>query len=281
MNEQRNEYDAVRHLVELGYTDPDEVALREAAVRRRLEAEVQEAINANKQGRVGEAVALLQRLEVDNPDWIAPHELLVEIHYQAGRWGEAESELKWLEHHAIEHPRLSLMAAGIALLRRDLAAALELLDYAGHVEPTLAGVNTLLGTARFRLGQHEAAIEAFERALQQNPADASALDGLAAIYLHRREYERAAGFALEALEHDMQLYRAHYHLGVALAHMNRPQEATAALDAASRLAPVSAAPFYWLARIAEVQTGDAARAEEYRHRARATIRRRRTGTISG
>ena len=119
----------------------------------------------------------------------------------------------------MDHPRLALIRAGIALTRREVQTALVELQYARQVEPNLPSVHTLLGTVLFRLGRLDDAEDAFREAVQQNPADARARDGLAAVFLRHGEYEDAADWALCALEQDMQLFSAHYHLGVALAYL--------------------------------------------------------------
>jgi tetratricopeptide (TPR) repeat protein len=275
VNEQRDEHGAVRHLIELGYADPVEVALREAALRRQLEAELQQAITATKQGRVAEAVASLERLKVDDPTWIAPHQLLAEIHYRSGRLDESQAELAWLEHHAVENPRLSLLGTGIAIARREFAAALELLEYAAHVDPALPSVHSIHGSILLRLGNIEQAYEAFERALGQNEDDADSLDGMAALCLIQGDYEAAADWALSAVEKDMQCSRAHYHLGVALSKIKRPAEALAAFEAALRTDPNRAAPYYWMSRIATQQLNDRERGENYLAQGRQLLRQRR------
>jgi tetratricopeptide (TPR) repeat protein len=281
VNEQHDEHEAVRHLIELGYVDPVEVALREAALRRQLEAELQQAITATKQGHVAEAVASLERLKIDDPNWVAPHQLLAEIHYRSGRREEAQAELVWLEHHAIENPRQSLLAAGIAIMRREFAAALELLEYAGHVDPALPSVHSTHGSVLLRLGKVERAHEAFERALVQNGDDAQALDGLAAICLVQGNYEAAADWALSAVEKNMQYSRAHYHLGVALSKVERPAEALAAFEASSRTDPSRVAPYRLMSQIARQQLHDRQRSENYLAQGRQLLRRRRERRASG
>ena len=281
MSEQRDEHEAVRHLIESGYVDPVEVALREASLRRQLEAELQQAITATKQGRAAEAVASLERLKVDDPNWIAPHQMLAEIYYRSGRWDESQAELVWLEHHAVENPRLSMLAAGIAIMRREFEAALELLEYAGHVDPALPSVHSIYGNVLLRLGKVERAYEAFERALVQNGDDTDALDGIAAICLLQGDYEAAADWALSAVEKNIQCSRAHYHLGVALSMLRRPEEALAAFEAVLRTDPHRAAPYYRMSRIALQQLNDPERAEDYLAQGRQLLRQRRERRASG
>lgn len=275
MNQQRDEYESVGHLVELGYVDPQETTLRELAVRQQLEVELQQAIAAIKAGRDADVVAALNRLEVDDPDWIAPHQLLAELHLRAGRFEDAENELKWLEYHAIERPAISLLSARIAVARRHFSEALDLLDYASYVAPELSGVHTLHGIVLLRLGKLELAEQALEKALQQQSTDVRALDAMAAISLRRGDFEDAANWALSAVEADMQFARAHYNLGVSLAKMGRPAEAIAALETCVRIDPNCAAPFRWLATIAGAQPGDDNRATSYRKEGLERLRQRK------
>jgi Flp pilus assembly protein TadD len=142
------------------------------------------------------------------------------------------------------------------------------LEYAHHEDPALPGVATLLGMAQARTGQWDEAEKSFEAAIRQNPADARALDGLAALALRRKDYEAAAHRALEALERDMHLSRAHLHLGVALWRLNRVDAAAEALATCARLDPHRPAPLYLLSRLARAR-GDAVSAERYRKSARA------------
>lgn len=277
MYEPRDDDEAVRHLVALGYVDPQVAAAREAAVRRELEGEFQQALKLYEQGDLREARRQFARLTIDDPNWVAPRQLLAEIHYRTGHWAEAQSQLDWLTLHGVEHPRLALIAGAIALASRDLRAALGALKYAAHVESTLPSAHTLLGTVLRRLGDLDQAENEYGKAIRQNPSDVNALDGLAAISNKRRDFAEAANFALEALEHDMQFFRAHYRLGVALAQLDRPHDAIAALETSAKLNGRAAAPYYWLAQIAANQLRDAVLAAQYREKGREVIRGRRRG----
>lgn len=266
---------SVRHLAELGYVDPEAVTARERALRRQLEAEFQQAANRYEQGDVEEARALFEKLIVDDPAWVAPRQLLAEIYYRTERLAEAETQLAWLTEHAVEHPRLALISGAIALARREVREAREALEYAAYVELSLPSVHVLLGMARLRLADLAGAEAALLKAVEQNPGDAHALDALAVVGLRRGDFPGAANFALEALTYDMQLFSAHYHLGVALVRLDRPQEAIVAFETATQVNPSSAAPYYWLSQIAGDALGDARLAAQYRGRGREVIRARR------
>lgn len=265
---------SVRHLIDLGYVDLEAVAAREAAVRRQLEAEFQQAAKDYEQGHIEGAIGQFERLSADDPAWIAPRQLLAEAYYRTSRISESRAQLDWLTVHAVEHPRLALLSGAIALSVRNLPEAVDALRYAAHVEPTLPSVHTLLGTALLRSTELEGASKAFQRALERNEADARAVDGLAAVCLRRRDFVGAANYALEALDRDMNLFNAHYHLGVALSNMDRPPDAIAAFENAARINGSAAAPHRRLQRIAE-SLGDTALAAQYRERGRQVIRQRR------
>lgn len=273
--QERSDFAHVQHLVELGYVDPDDVATSDAVRRQQLKEQLSQAVELNRQGRGQQAAALLLDLVTADPEWIPPHQLLAEIYYRSGQLTETQAQLDWLAHHGVDTARVAILTAGVALTQRDMQKSLRELEYARAVEPELPSVNTLFGTVLFRLGRLEDAEDAFREAAQQNPADARARDGLAATLLMHEEYEEAADWALRALEQDIHLFRAHYHLGVALAHLDRPEEALAALETAARADSSRIAPYYWLARIAEERLNDPARSGKYRESARDAIRRRR------
>ena len=280
MIEQCVEHDSVRHLSDLGYVDPIDMAMREATLRQQLDAEFQQAVSVAKQGLAAEAIRILERLKVDDPNWIAPHQLLAEIHCRVGHWDEGEKELQWLEHHAVESPRIAMLAAGLAKSRREFSVSRELLEYAAHVEPALAGVQSQLGHLLLRLGDHHRAREHFELAFSQNESDAQALDGLASLALIASDYESAANWALSALDNDIRAWRAHYHLGVALAMLLKPEEAMAAFEASARINPDCVATLYWMARISQSQLSDTQRADSYRSLGRQRLRERRQRTAT-
>ncbi len=269
------EVESVRHLIELGYVDPDEVAARKVELRQKSTADLARAMELHAHDSSQDAVALLEGICANDPDWHVPRQRLAEIHYNAGRWAEAQAQLDWLAHHGADYPRSALIAGGIALVQREIHTALEELQYARHVEPNLPSAHTLVGTVLLRLGRWDEAENALREAAQQNPNDARARDGLAAVCLKHGEYEDAADWALRALEQDMRLFRGHYHLGLALAHLDRPSEALQALERSTQVDPSRTAPYRWLSRIAGEMLGDPIRAAWYRERARDIIRQRR------
>jgi tetratricopeptide (TPR) repeat protein len=266
---------SVRHLVELGYVDPEDSAARVFARGRLQQVDLKTAADLAARGNFDEAAKILQSLCANDPSWVSPRQLLAEVYFRAGRFSEAQAELDWLTYNAVESPRLSLLAGTIALTRRQIPCAIELLEYAAHVEPELPNIHRLLGTALLRSARLSEAADAFHKAIRRNSADARALDGLAAVCLRQADFDGAADWALQALDHDMKLFEAHVHLGMALAGLHRPQDALKALEASAKVDPTRGAPYRWMAKIAHEQLHEPERAAGYRERGREAVRQRR------
>lgn len=274
------EDDVVRHLCELGYVDPSAVAVRNTLVQQQLEAELQKAKKLLAGGAAEEGIRELERLAAEDSAWITPHQLLVELYYRSGRLAEASTHLEWLAEHAVEHPGLSLIRGTVAMARREMGTALEELEYAAYVEPSLPGVYSLLGTAYLRLRRLAEARKSFEQAIDTNDGDAVAYVGLASIALASGECEEAAGLALEALQRDLHSYEGHCRLGLALMRLSRLADATTAFEQAARVNPRRGAAYGWLARIAH-ESGDLEAVARFRDLAIDGMRQRKTQRSRG
>ncbi|HEY3394140.1 MAG TPA: tetratricopeptide repeat protein, partial [Lacipirellulaceae bacterium] len=127
---QQDDESSVYHLVELGYVDPDEAANREASRRRQQHGEFKKAAELAAGIKLEEAAQVLESLCADDPNWIAPRQLLAEVYFRKGRFSAAQAQLDWLTFNGVESPRLALLSGAIALGRREIASAIELLEYA-------------------------------------------------------------------------------------------------------------------------------------------------------
>jgi tetratricopeptide (TPR) repeat protein len=94
-----------------------------------------------------------------------------------------------------------------------------------------------LGIYLYANGNQEAAMAEFRRALQINPRDANALDGLSAGMVTRHQYAEADRYLQRLLQIRPQDPVAHYNYGAVLALQGRWNEAAAELSEALRLKP--------------------------------------------
>ena len=232
-------------------------------------------------GLEDEAIEELNRLKDDSPDWPAPYELLAEIFLQRQDIDSASHELEFLIHHGAESARLYLSLGHIAAHRRDWREALTNYHVANQVNSTLRGVQLAYGIALLRARDFQAAEQAFLKAMASEGRSAELLDLLASCCLGLNESAKATEYALAAVEQDTSFAPAHYHLGLALLSLNRPEDATQALRLASTLDRAFAAPIRWLARIHRDYLHDLAQAEAYRQQGREIIRRRRQARRAG
>jgi hypothetical protein len=110
---------------------------------------------------------------------------------------------------------------------------------------------------RFRYADAE---RAFERALEIDPHNAYARQGLALALLRQRRFDEAAGAAILAVGLQHHLPLAHFYLGCALVRLRLPDRAIQAFEmAASQRAPIFLA-HRWLARLYKARPGDEERA---------------------
>jgi tetratricopeptide (TPR) repeat protein len=266
--------DSVRYLFELGYIDPEEIAAQEAASRCQRETELNRVTSLADGGLALEAIAVLTQLAEQNPDWRQPHEMLARAYFQIKQRELAKHEINWLTWHGDESPQLYFLRGAIALDERQYDSALAYFCCARRGQQPLPGLLALEGCAHFRKRDFAAAEAAFRASIATDGPTPIACDGLSTICLRSGQPADAALHALEAVERDNRLGRGHFHLGLALLQMNRPHDARRAFESWVAVEPQRAAPYRWLAHIAQHHCNDASRAADYRSQARKVIRDR-------
>jgi tetratricopeptide (TPR) repeat protein len=269
-------FESVRHLFDLGYQDPNDVAAHRRVEEQGRADELHRAESLLAGGRLAEAVSVLEQLAELTPGWPAPHRLLAPTYYVAHRFDDARQHLDWLRFRGIESAQLAELRARVELGARNLEAALDQANYARDLDEQMPGIDALIGDVHRRRGRLDDAEQAYHRELTRGPGNAAALSGLAALCLRRGDCPAAVDWALQALEQDFRLPLVHYRLGIALAALNRPEEAITALETAVKLRPHFAAPFRWMTEVARRQFHDPRRAAEYRRRGQECLRARRS-----
>lgn len=270
-----SENQEVEHLTELGYTDPCDVAAIEAAMHCQRTATLNMAISLVDTGLFAQATTVLEQLTQQHPDWFLSRSLLAEAYYRGRHRSAAKEEIERLKCHGFENPQLYLLSAALELADRRFDRALEELCCARRGKAAPPGSSLMVSNIYLRKRDFPAAEEAFQQSIEYDGPTAPALDGLASIKLQLGEYEEAAVYALDALEKDMRLGKAHYHLAVALYFLNKPQEAIQALNSWAAVEPYAATPYRWMARVYRQLLQNLSQAEACLHQGKAIIRRRR------
>ena len=120
--------------------------------------------------------------------------------------------------------------------------AIESIKRAISLEPEMATVpalRTLMGEAMQALGQTEAAAEQFERALQDDPRSANAIDRLAMLRYGQGRYGEALELYRTHIDISPDNANAHTNLGIVLYKMGRLDESRKILEHALSLDPTA------------------------------------------
>jgi protein O-GlcNAc transferase len=115
------------------------------------------------------------------------------------------------------------------LRSRDYAAAAESFERAVELEPDIAAHRVGLGMSRSGLKQWDAAIAAYEVAIDLEPT-ARTYNNLANVYFRRGDYEAAARTYGLALDLDPDYLLARFHHGWCLRQINQPEAAQASFE---------------------------------------------------
>lgn len=110
--------------------------------------------------------------------------------------------------------------------------------------PSQPDLHNIAGAAAAGLGQHERAVEAYDRALAVKPDYAEVHSNRATALIGLKRYEEALASCDKAIRLLPDNAQAHSNRGIALKHLGRIKEALASYDKAARLMPNSAEIHY-------------------------------------
>jgi tetratricopeptide (TPR) repeat protein len=196
-------------------------------------------------GRPQLALPLLESLAAEAPEEIRYQRTLAQCCIVLGLVEQAETLLDALIEGQEPHAWAHFLRGVIYSHRRQFDLALADLEKAASLGENSASLHAFLGNIYLskRLAAH--AETAYATALRLDPASPDALGGMAALHNLRREPERAAELALEAIALRYETPAAHLQLGVALARLGQWHRAAVALRTTLTLAPgVSSAARY-------------------------------------
>jgi predicted O-linked N-acetylglucosamine transferase (SPINDLY family) len=158
-------------------------------------------------------------------------------HHRAGRWAEAEAVYRQILSQFPGHAAALHLLGVLAYRSNHVSAAIELIDRAIGVNPTVAEYHADLAEAYRRAGQMDAAIAAFRHAIALDPESAAAHYNLGNALKLQGRFEEAIAAYRRALELESDLALAHNNLGNALKATGRLAEAIVAYHRAIELEP--------------------------------------------
>jgi Flp pilus assembly protein TadD len=188
-------------------------------------------------GRPHLALPLLETLAAEAPEEIRYQRTLAQCCLVLGRVEQAETLLNTLIEGQEPHAWAYFLRGVIYSHRRQSALAVADLENAASLGENSPALHAFLGNIYLSKRLTAQAEAAYGTALRLDPASPDALSGMAALHNLRRNPERAAELALEAIGLRYETPAAHLQLGIALARLSQWQRAAVAFRATLALAP--------------------------------------------
>ena len=180
--------------------------------------------------RFGEAIDTAQAVLNADPSHVNCHERIIRALESLGRLHEAKALAIDLVEHAPGNSRALLIASRFYLLQDHLDEALRLLQRALEIDPENQEARLLRGHVFYQLSDYRRASEDLRSYAFHHPHSAETHRLLANSLLYSDKWAEAADIAERLIKIDPECYQAYFVRGIALAELNRPEDAVAAFD---------------------------------------------------
>jgi arylsulfatase A-like enzyme/tetratricopeptide (TPR) repeat protein len=179
----------------------------------------EEATELFGDGRMDDAVAVLEHLVKRDPRSSEARQGLAYALHQAGRLPEAVAVLEDAVRSGLTETAILGTLGAYLLDAGDLPKAVGLLESLVKREPEYAEAHNYLGVAYGRVGRHQDAQRELERVLELDPSSASAHNNLGSLFLSQGRNEEAIDHLNRALAVDPSEATALNGLGFAHARL--------------------------------------------------------------
>lgn len=194
---------------------------------------------------------------------------LAACYFQAGYLRQADRVLRAIyDGSEPDHVSAFLMLAKIEMGRGNLKEAYRNVERAEEMNAASPNIYTQIGRLYEDLVQLDKAKSAYEKAVELDPDNALAFQGLSNVYRRQGLNQETVDAALRAVGLLHRLPVAHFNLGVVLARGGQPQRAIVAFETALKFAPKMHNAHRYLATLHRTNGGDLKKAAF--HRAEAT-----------
>lgn len=192
---------------------------------------------ALQQGRLENALQLIEKALALNPSFAAAHNSAGSVHQRLGRTGEAIESFRAAVEADPEYGNAHFNLGTMLLARHQHNEAARVLARAAELQPDLAEAHLKLGVAYKSLGRHGQAIEALERAAELKPGFADAYSSLGNVHAAIGELEKAEAAYRQAVDTDPGAHAAHFNLGNVLGRLGKRPDAIASYERALEIEP--------------------------------------------
>jgi arylsulfatase A-like enzyme/Flp pilus assembly protein TadD len=257
--------DTIERLRSLGYIGGGAAPVREKYTddddpKRliHLEQTMDRAMEAQRQGRVDDAIEMYKGVISRRKDTEDAYRKLAFLYWRMSRPGEAISTLEAALANGVTQSEVRIKLGQYLAQSGQAARAIPLLEtFAGDDPDALIA----LGNAYQIAGRQADAVRTFKHLLSLDPANGLAYENIGTAELQAKNYPAAEASLRRAIHIDPALAGAYTALGVVLASTNRPSEAIDAWKRAVQLDGTELnALFNLTIHLAAAGRGDEARA---------------------
>jgi len=182
--------------------------------------------------------------------------------------GERKELARWRNLARYQPPVIDYLKAQVLTAEKRYAEALAALERVTEAHLVRPGLFLQTADLYLRLHRFRDAEQVYRKALAIDPDNAHAHIGLCRMALRRKQFDKAAQSALDALQRIYHYPLAHFLLGLALAGMKEYDRAAEAMRAAISYNPNFPEAHVRLAGLLEKHLGNADAAREHRRLAR-------------
>lgn len=218
-------------------------------------------------GRVREALEQFEKVKKVKPDAAGIDLSISACYLSLGRLDEAQAIAQMKKDGERITARGRILLAMICAQKNEHECALEHLEAARKLDAGLPGLEARIGDSFLQLAKWAQAEKSYEHALERDPDDAEALDGVGVVYQRTDRPHEAVLAHTQSIALVRNRAASHLHLGEALVSIERTGWAIESFVEAARIAPWDPAPHARLCDVYERLIGNHAKAAFHRNRA--------------
>ncbi len=241
---------AYQQLVDLGYVEPLSTNRQDVIDRSTNEYEYNLGRSLMTGRRLEDAVVHLEQVHSRQPHRLNVALQLADCYHRLGRLDDCRKLIDFLEQGTCfeksleskdvrQLPQIDLMRGVLELSLGNLEQAHAHLKRAEELVGRMPGFHVHLGDLYIQMGRRDDAASVYSIALEIDPDDTRALNGMAAIHLEQGRDELTLSCALHSLEVLYHQPRAHFLLAMALKRQGQLERARDALEVSLRMNPVN------------------------------------------